>query len=143
MIDRCGEAASEGVSRTVGHAAEIERPKADADNERVSRSAGFGQSKSDRSARRRLLVERGPLDHGNGLRASFGWIKSGNESANKNEEREENGSESGAYVRVVKIRFLAVIPLTTEPFATQVDDPRFDNQGCAWAGLLTANPVGE
>lgn len=134
MIDRCRDAPSEGVSRAVGHAAQIHRPKTDADNERVSRSADFGQSESDRSARRGLLVERDPLNHANGLRASLSWIKSGNESANENEEGEENGSEPGAYLRVVPICFLASTPLTTKPFATQVVDPRLDNQGALGLG---------
>ena len=126
MIDRCADAASEGVSRTVGHAAQIEWPEADADDERVSRAGRFGQSQSDRSARRGLLVERSPLNRGNGLRASLSWIKSGNESGNKNEEGEENGSEPEAYVRVVPICFLAKTPLTTKPVASQVDYPRSD-----------------
>jgi hypothetical protein len=37
-------------------------------------------------------------------------------------------------VRVVQIRFLTITPWTTEPFATQVDYPRFDDQGALGLG---------
>ena len=96
VIDRSGEAAGERVPRIVGHAAEIERPKTDANNERMTRSGGLGQRDRDSSTRGRLLVERGSLDHANGLRASCSWIESGNES----KEREEQMSDSGTYARV-------------------------------------------
>jgi hypothetical protein len=63
----------------------------------MPRAGRVGQSDRDRAVRGRLLVERNPLSHGNGLRASLRWMKSGNE----NEEGDENVSEPGAYVRVV------------------------------------------
>jgi hypothetical protein len=63
----------------------------------MSRSGGLWQRERDGSAQRRLLVECGPLDYANGLRASFSWI----ENDNKSEEREEQVSKSGTCVRVV------------------------------------------
>lgn len=89
VIDRGGEAAGERVSGTVGHAADIQGPEADADDERMSRTGGFGQRERDGTTRRRLLIERGPLDYADGQRAGFSWIESGN----KSEEREENRSD--------------------------------------------------
>ena len=97
VIDRSGETAGERVSRTVRDAADIQRPETDADDERMTRRGGFGQRERDRSAGRRLLIERGPLDHANGLRASCSRIKSSNER----KEREEQRSDAGTYMCVV------------------------------------------
>ncbi len=139
MIDRRRDAASEGITRVVGHAGEIKRPEAGAHNERMPRSGCFRQRKRDRSAGRRLLAERSPLDHTYGLCKSASWIESSSES----KEREEKKSGSGASVRCVRIQFAVPTPLTTEPLAPLVRPPVRKKSGHARAGQIatTANPV--
>jgi len=80
VIDRGSQPARERVAGAVGDAADVEWPEADADDERVARTSGFGQGNRDCAACRRLLAGRSSLNDGNRLRVSVPWIKSGDES---------------------------------------------------------------